>query len=902
MGQRDYTPRHRPRLHRDVYLIARYHRPAMAKQSKDNTPAMRQYHGFKQRHPDCVLLFRLGDFYEMFYDDAELAHRVLGLTCTHRNGIPMAGVPYHAVENYLRRFIEAGHRVAVCDQVEDASVARGLVRRDVTRVITPGTLTDESLLADGRENPLAALALHGQNEATLAWIELSTGHFTVARLPIETVADELARVAPRELLHEDTPQSQNPWQTIAEAGGAVLTPRPSWQFRQGEAVEVLQRQYQVATLEGFGFRDDDEALRPAGAVVHYLLETQKRSDGSDHDRLQHLLPPKRFQRDHHMVVDQNSLRSLEIDQTLRDASTDGSLVHVLQQCTTSMGKRMLRQWLCYPLRNLPEIQRRQRMVGALVDDPTLLEALQNALKHVHDVPRIAARLAIGRAAPRDLVALGRSTGGVEALAEILAERPVFAEACSVLRALVEPMAALSQSILGACVDEPPAHLREGGLFRDGHDAELDTQRALQTDSHTWLADYQKRLIEETGVTSLKVAYNKVFGYYIELTAANRDRAPETWSRKQTLKNAERFITPELKTFEGKVLSARQHAIDREQTLFAALCDRAAGHLHLLQRFSDAVSQLDVLACFAHRAVRCHYTCPEVVEEPVLQIEAGRHPVLDELLGDRFVPNDVTLGATKHLALITGPNMAGKSTYIRQTALIVLLAHTGAFVPARRARIGLCDRIFTRVGANDELHAGRSTFMVEMTETASICHHATASSLVILDEVGRGTSTLDGLSLAWALVEHLASRGCRTLFATHYHELTALADSVDAVTNLHVTVREWNDEIVFLHRIVPGATDRSYGLHVARLAGVPETVLQRAGALLEELQVSHQGATTPAPLTPRTDPQLSLFTEYMEHPVLESLRRLNLDAMRPLDAMDELRRLLESLQEAPTEKR
>ena len=388
-----------------------------------------------------------------------------------------------------------------------------------------------------------------------------------------------------------------------------------------------------------------------------------------------------------------------------------------------------------------------------------------------------------------------------------------------------------------------------------------------------------------------------------MTAANSARAPDAWSRKQTLKNAERFITPELKTFEGKVLTARQHAVQREQMLFAALCDRAASHLPLLQTFSDVVSELDVLACFARRAAHHGYSRPDVVEEPVLQIEAGRHPVLDELLGDRFVPNDVDLGRPgATLAMITGPNMAGKSTYIRQTALIVLLAHTGSFVPARRARVGLCDRIFTRVGANDELHAGRSTFMVEMTETASICHHATDASLVILDEVGRGTSTLDGLSLAWALVEHLAARRCRTLFATHYHELTSLAESIDAVANLHVTVREWKDEIVFLHRIVPGATDRSYGIHVARLAGVPDVVLRRADTLLEELQVSHHGSsTTVRPATAAPDGQLSLFTEYLDHPVLDQLRRVNLDAMRPLDAMDELRRLHDLLEGVTVEK-
>lgn len=861
---------------------------------------MRQYHGFKRRHPDCVLFFRLGDFYEMFYDDAELAHRVLGLTCTRRNDIPMAGVPYHAVESYLRRLIEAGHRVAVCDQVEEASAAKGLVKRDVTRVITPGTLIDESLLADGRENPLAALVFNG-NDACVAWVDVSTGHFSAGRFPADALQDELARIAPRELLHAEASDRQPGREAaLAETVNAVPTPRPPWQFRQADALQVLHRQYQVASLEGFGFTDQDPMLQPAGAILHYLLETQKRSDGSDHQRLPHLLPPRLFHREQHLVVDQNSLRSLEIDQTLRSASAEGSLLHVLQGCTTSMGKRMLRQWLCYPLRDLAQIQRRQRVVQFLVDDTTLAESLVEVMKPVHDVPRIAARLAIGRAGPRDLVAMGHSVECVTTLCQLLDAHPVFAEACAELQHLRPTLQSLSRAILEACVDDPPAHLREGGLFRDGIDEALDTQRSLQHDSHTWLAAYQKQLIEETGVPSLKVAYNKIFGYYIELTAANRDRAPDTWSRKQTLKNAERYITADLKTFEGKVLAARERAVHREQSMFASMCDRAAAHLHVLQSFSNIVAEIDVLGCFAQRAARHRYTCPEVVAEPVLQIDGGRHPVLDQILGDGFVANDVSLGSDATLALITGPNMAGKSTYIRQTALLVLLAHTGSFVPADQARIGLCDRIFTRVGANDELHAGRSTFMVEMTETASICHHATASSLIILDEVGRGTSTLDGLSLAWALVEHLAARGARTLFATHYHELTSLAESVDAVTNLHVTVREWMDEIVFLHRILPGATDRSYGIHVARLAGVPDAVLDRAATLLVELQVSHQGKAGSIPSSgdgqaARKDPQMSLFTEYLDHPVVEQIRTLNLEAMRPLDAMDTLRRLRDAVQ-------
>ncbi|MFW6060156.1 MAG: DNA mismatch repair protein MutS, partial [Phycisphaeraceae bacterium] len=856
----------------------------MAAKSPDQTPAMRQYHRFKQQHPGCVLFFRMGDFYEMFHDDAKLAHKVLGVTLTQRTeGVPMAGVPYHAVENYLRRMIEAGHRVAVCDQVEDAAQAKGVVKRDVTRVITPGTLTDESLLEEGRENPLAAVVFlgegakgprgrgaEGEEKVALAWAELSTGAFHVAALAARDLGDELARISPRELLYCETANGEAPPRVAAlrESVGCALTPRPAWQCRLDEAVDTLKRQYQVAQLTGFGFESDDPALAPAGMIVHYLLETQcsgeergraterpgDQGTGSDaappRSSLAHLQPPRRFERHAHLVIDQTSLRSLEVERTLRTASTDGALLGVFRGCATAMGKRLLRHWLCYPLRDRAEIEQRQDAVQTLVDDERLRESLHEALDGVQDVQRITARLAVNRALPRDLVALGRSAQQATQLTDLLADRPTVAHYHEALTELVEPMQALAQCIVEACVDEPPAHLREGGLIRDGYDAQLDEDRVLQRDSSTWLAEYQKQLIEETGVPNLKVGFNKVFGYYIELSAANRDKAPDSWSRKQTLKNAERFITPELKEYEQRALSAESRSIAREQELFRQLCERASRHTPELHAFAQLVAELDVLQCFAQRAVRGRYVRPRIVDEPVLHVEGGRHPVLDELLGDQFVPNDVVLGVgdwglgigeeeqgasdgepqspnpnpqSPTLALITGPNMAGKSTYIRQAALITLLAHTGSFVPADRATVGVCDRIFTRIGASDELHAGQSTFMVEMTEAANICHHATSRSLVILDEIGRGTSTLDGLSLAWAIADYLAApengeRGPRTLFATHYHELTQLAEQHASVTNLNVTVREWQDQVVFLHRIVPGATDRSYGIHVAKIAG------------------------------------------------------------------------------------
>jgi DNA mismatch repair protein MutS len=898
-----------------------------------DTPAMRQYRRFKQQHPDCVLFFRMGDFYEMFFDDAKLAHRVLGVTLTQRTeGIPMAGVPHHSVEGYLRRMIQAGYRVAVCDQMEDASQAKGIVRREVTRLITPGTLTDESLLEEGRDNPLAAVVIHGNATASVAWAELSTGSFSLATFRLDELADELARIGPRELLlpegaaeDEAAGHGGEVVARVVELLGCATVRRPLWQFRQAEAMEVLCKQFGVRTLEGFGLSHEDPALGAASAVVHYLLETQVAGGtGAGETGLPHLQPPRLFSRRDYLVIDQTSLRSLEVERTLRSGSVQGSLLGVLQGCVTAMGKRLLRQWLCYPLRQRELIEARQRVVGAMVEDGGFLEGLRRSLDSVQDVQRIVGRIAVGRATPRDLVGLGRSAAAAEALTQRLAERPAVREHHRWLSEVGASLTELAGRIAAACVDAPPAHLREGGLIRDGYDAELDECRRLRRDSHGWLAEYQRRLIEQSGIASLKVGYNKVFGYYLEVTAANAGRVPPQWAGQQTLKNAQRYTTPELKQYEGKVLSAEQRAIAREQDLFVRLCEQTQQHLPALQRFAETVAELDVLACFAARAARWRYVRPTVVEEPVLDIRGGRHPVLDELLGDRFVPNDVRLGlrgrgfppaagngtagkdgeadptAQATLALITGPNMAGKSTYIRQAALITLMAHTGSFVPAEAATVGLCDRIFTRIGASDELHTGQSTFMVEMTETANICHHATAASLVILDEIGRGTSTLDGLSLAWAIAEHLAGRGCRTLFATHYHELTALAERSAGVANLSVAVREWNDQVVFLYRILPGATDRSYGIHVAKIAGLPDGVIRRASDLLGRLVVSHapagrngeaalEDANRVAPRPAAGGEQLPLFTEYLSHPVVEELRSLDINTLTPIQAFDLMRR-------------
>jgi DNA mismatch repair protein MutS len=867
---------------------------------------MKQYARFKTRHPDCVLFFRMGDFYEMFDADALLASRVLGITLTRRTeGIPMAGVPHHSADTYIRRMIEAGHRVAVCDQVQDPSQATGLVDRAVTRVLTPGTLVDEPLLDEARCNHVAAVAAPCGGRAVIAAVELSTGAFTLHEAPAERLLDAIVRLAPAELLYAPGADGTPPAvvESARAATGCAVTPRPEWSFGLDDARECLLSHFGVATVEGFGLEDDDPAVCAAGAVLRYLLETQT-PDGADRPRrLGHLRPPRREPDGRFVTLDAATLANLEIERTLRRGTQAGSLLSTFGRCRTAMGRRLLRTWLCFPLRDRSAIEARLDAVEALVADRPLAETLARRLAGVQDVARITGRIAMGRATPRDLVALGASLEELHELAALLEGRRGLADMGRELRRLAGSLDGPGRRIRQRCVEAPPSHLREGGLFRDGVDATLDQARTLERDASSWLAAYQSRLVAETGIGSLRVGYNRVFGYYIEITHTHAAKVPSSFARRQTLKNAERYVTPQLEDFQRRITTATAEAITREKELFEELCAETAGVAGELTAFAELVGALDVLACFAEVALRRRQVRPRLADEPLLEIRAGRHPVLDLTLEERFVPNDCALrgavgdrgaagdapgGDGAALALITGPNMAGKSTYIRQVALIVLLAHAGSFVPAEAATIGLADRIFTRIGASDELHAGRSTFMVEMTETANILHHATGSSVVILDEIGRGTSTLDGLSLAWAIAESLAERRCRTLFATHYHELTALADRIPGVANLHVSVREWGDRIVFLYRILPGRTDRSYGIHVARIAGLPRRTVDRAAALLETLAVQTVPGASEPPPSPGA--QMCLFREYLEHPALETLRRLRLESMSPLEAFDALRRL------------
>jgi DNA mismatch repair protein MutS len=858
---------------------------------------MRQYDRFKRAHPGCLLFFRMGDFYELFDDDAVTAHKALGITLTERTkGVPMAGVPFHAAEGYLRRLVEQGFRVAVCEQVQDPKEAKGVVERAVTRVVTPGTLVDDSLLDAGETNRVAAMVpATAERPGAIAWAELSTGAFGCAELPANELLDEVARLAPAELLlPEGTELTPT---TVATA--ATRAERAGWTFSPRDGGDLLRKHFGVASLSGYGLADDGPAAGAAGALLRYLLDTQASVAGDA--GLRHLQPPRPTAREKFVAIDAACLRALEIERTYHSGGSEGTLLRALEQPRSAMGRRLIRQWLVQPSRDLAEIRSRHDRVAALLASDQHRADTLACLEGVQDVARIAARMSLGRATPRDLAALGRSITNASLLAQALPTHAAFDADRSRLRETCVELGGLARLIADACVDEPPSHMREGGLFRDGFDAELDEARLLQRDADSWLAKYQEGLIERTGIPSLKVGYNRVFGYYIEVTHTHAERIPADFARRQTVKNAERCVTPELREFEVKVLSAERRAIDREQRLFADLCGRAAAALPLLQTLADAVAALDTLAAFAATARALGHVRPEMTEASVLRVSGGRHPVLERTLGRRFVANECELGPSEAadaatLALITGPNMAGKSTYIRQNALIVILAHAGAFVPAESATVGLVDRVFTRVGSGDELHLGQSTFMVEMLETARILHQATERSLVVMDEIGRGTSTLDGLSLAWSIAEQLAARGCRTLFATHYHEITSLSDRLPRVRNLHVTVREWEDGIVFLHRIEAGRADRSYGIHVAKLAGLPREAVTRAEEILESLAV-HSPATPASPPPAKAAAaarQMDLFTEYLPHPVVDELRKVNLDAMTPMQAFDLLRKLSEQL--------
>ena len=871
-------------------------------ENKDKlTPAMKQYQHYKQKYPECVLFFRMGDFYETFYEDAKTCSKVLGLTLTSRNKgdnpVPLAGVPYHAVEGYIKKMLQAGYKVAVCEQVEDPKQAKGVVKREVVRIITAGTLTDDTLLNAKEENFLCAISLGAKKEAGLSWVELSTGHFFVQQLPEGKLLDELLRLSPAECLLADCrgelfeAEMKKLSKDISQLTGAIITQRPGWYFDPYQARQRLLKHFGAATLEGFGINDGDVTTPAAGAIIEYLNETQKTT-------LAHIQSLKKIDRKNYLQIDAASLRSLEVLRTIRTESQKGSLLESIDFTLTPMGGRMFRNRLCMPLSDAGAIELRQDAIEEVIENNEKAGDIKKILGNIADTERIAARVSINRAGPRDLLALAQTLRQVPKLREIL--KTLSADMLRQLAERCDSMDELADLLERAIEPDCPSHLRDGGVIRQGFSEELDELRSISKDGQSWLSSYQKSQVERTGIPNLKVGFNQVFGYYIEVSHSHSNKVPADYVRKQTIKNAERYITEQLKAFETKALGAQEKALELEQRLFEQLRCETSHYLTRLQNLADVFAQIDCLTALAHLAGKRNYVRPKVTSGGELIIKDGKHPVLAETLGGEFTPNDVELGnSAGDVLIITGPNMSGKSTYIRQTALLVLMAQTGSFIPAKEAQIGLVDRIFTRVGAADELVRGQSTFMVEMTETANIINNATEKSLVILDEVGRGTSTYDGLSLAWAITEHIATRvKCRTLFATHYHELTELSELFSNIKNCNVAVREWAGEVVFLHKILPGGTDKSYGLHVAKLAGIPKTILDRSAEILEELESTFAKEATSEHLakhkTKQTDAE-ALFVQKHKS-VLEKLSSIDVNNLTPIEAINLLNKIKEEINE------
>ncbi|KTT21989.1 DNA mismatch repair protein MutS [Pseudomonas oryzihabitans] len=843
-----------------------------------HTPMMQQYLKIKHQHPEQLLFYRMGDFYELFYDDARRAAKLLDITLTARGAsagksIPMAGIPFHSAEGYLAKLVKLGESVVICEQIGDPATSKGPVERQVVRIITPGTVSDEALLDERRDNLLTAV-LGDERLFGLAVLDIASGRFTVQELAgWETLLAELERLNPAELLIPDDWPAGLP----AEKRRGVRRRAP-WDFDCDSALKSLCQQFGTGDLKGFGCDKLGLAIGAAGCLLAYAKETQRTA-------LPHLRSLRHERLDDTVILDGASRRNLELDVNLA-GGRDNTLQSVVDRCQTAMGSRLLTRWLNRPLRNRAIIEARQDAITCLLESYRF-EALQPQLKDIGDLERILARIGLRNARPRDLARLRDALAALPALQEGLTQ--MIAPHLLDLAKSIQTYPELAATLARAIIDNPPAVIRDGGVIKRGYDAELDELQTLSENAGQFLMDLETREKARTGLQGLKVGYNRVHGYFIEIPSKQAESAPADYIRRQTLKGAERFITPELKAFEDKALSAQSRALAREKALYEALLDELIGHLAPLQDSAAALAELDVLANFAERALNLDLNKPHFVEEPCLKIGQGRHPVVEQVLETPFVANDVTLDNDTRMLVITGPNMGGKSTYMRQTALIVLLAHVGSFVPAASCELSLVDRIFTRIGSSDDLAGGRSTFMVEMSETANILHNASEHSLVLMDEVGRGTSTFDGLSLAWAAAEQLARLRAWTLFATHYFELTVLPEGQPTVANVHLNATEHNDRIVFLHHVLPGPASQSYGLAVAQLAGVPEDVILRAREHLARLEAaSFNGEVAGAPpvsAPPKTRPlQADLFAS-AAHPLIEELERLQPDDITPRKALE-----------------
>lgn len=841
-----------------------------------HTPMMQQYLKIKAQHPQELLFYRMGDFYELFFDDAKRASDLLDITLTARgksggNPIPMCGVPYHAAEGYLARLVKYGVSVAICEQVGDPATSKGPVERKVARIVTPGTLSDEALLDERRDNLLVACCRQ-ENTFGLAVLDMSSGRFSVSELTNEpALLSELQRLRPAELLIPEDFGGE--WLPDLPGRRAL----PPWDFDSESALRLLCSHFQVQDLAGFGCDNLPVATAAAGCLLQYVKDTQ-RCELPHIRRLQHDACERA------VAMDAATRRNLELDTNL-GGGTDNTLASVIDRCQTAMGSRLLKRWLHRPLRDRAVLEARRNSIAALIQDYHF-ESIREQLKAIGDLERILARVALRSARPRDLSRLQSSLAILPPLQQLLAAIPT--EHIRGIAADISSFPTLAELLQTAIIDNPPMVIRDGGVIAPGYDAELDELRSLSSDAGEFLVAMEQREKERTGLSSLKVGYNRVHGYYIEISRTQAENAPTEYIRRQTLKNAERFITPELKEFEDRALSSKSRALAREKALYEALLDRLNEHLGALQLSAHALCELDVLSNLAERAVQLDFCEPEFTDSGCIDIEQGRHPVVESVLDEPFIANDLNLDRRRRTLIITGPNMGGKSTYMRQTALIVLLAHIGSFVPAKRAKLSVVDQIFTRIGSSDDLAGGRSTFMVEMTETANILHNATQNSLVLMDEIGRGTSTFDGLSLAWASAIELADKvKAFTLFATHYFELTVLPETYPCAANVHLGVREFKDHVVFLHRLEEGPANRSYGLQVAKLAGMPEKVISAARSKLNELE---QQAI--APVIKTSGPQADLFAGPTLTAVDEALADIDPDALTPRQALEALYHLKE----------
>ncbi|WNO10356.1 DNA mismatch repair protein MutS [Teredinibacter sp. KSP-S5-2] len=839
-----------------------------------HTPMMQQYLRIKSQHPNELVFYRMGDFYELFYDDAKQAAKLLDVTLTARgksggDPIPMAGVPYHAVENYLAKLVKLGVSVAICEQIGDPATTKGPVERKVMRIVTPGTVSDEALLDEHRDNLLVSVCYH-QEQFGIAALDMGSGRFVIltAEDPASLLS-EITRLNPAELLCHDVGALPP---ELRERRG--FRSRPEWEFDQETALQTLTKHFGTKDLTGFGCDDNSPAIGAAGCLFAYAQETQRTS-------LNHISSIIPESSDEKVTLDSSTRRNLELDLNL-SGGEENTLFSVLNTTSTAMGGRLLRRWLHYPLRNFQEITHRQEAITALIEN-YLYEDIRQPLKNIGDLERILGRLALRSSRPRDLSRLGSSLAYLPEVQQKLSQQTSakLVDLANDISEFPELVALLEKAV----VENPPVVIRDGGVIAEGYDTELDELRNISTNAGEFLVKLEEQEKARTGIATLKVGYNRVHGYFIEISKGQADQAPAEYIRRQTLKNAERFITPELKEFEDKALSAKSRALAREKALYDELIEQLNEHLFALQKCANGVSELDVLSTLAERAQALNYCKPELTSEQIIQIDEGRHPVVEQVLESPFVPNDLLFDSTQKMLIITGPNMGGKSTYMRQTALIVLLAQIGSYVPATRCKLGLVDRIFTRIGSADDLAGGRSTFMVEMTETANILNNATENSLVLMDEIGRGTSTYDGLSLAWACVEYLAKEiQALTLFATHYFEITELPDTLEAVKNIHLDATEHNDEVVFLHNIQTGPASKSYGLQVAKLAGIPSKVLGQAKAQLKRLESQDTGSPQPQ-AAPRSVAQADLFASPEPSKVEQMLDDIDPDSLTPRQALE-----------------